>query len=190
MPIPHCPAALATAALAIGCCWQLAPHLHPPPPLKQPCKSSCVQIMGNPVSTSSGTDPGLWLGSIFVVNNISAQFSSASGCSSSVTTKITTSASQYQNSFSQSVGVSAEYGSSSFSSNVDYQKQNSGTDSNKAFTFISGSIAQVAIGQLKPLTTIGMKLDPSFLQLATEIRDSTLTTRDGLLLSMYQGYGT
>ena len=150
-----------------------------------------MQVMANPLPpTGAGVDPGWYRGYIFKVNSLSASLISASGCSASVSTTTTTSASAYQSSFSQSVGISASYGSSSMSADFDYQTQNSGTDSSKAFSFVSGTIAQVAVGQLKTLNTLGMELDPSFLHLATQLRDSTGTTRDSLLRSMYLGYGT
>ena len=162
--------------------------------IPRPCtvvRSMPLQVMANPVSTTgSGTDPGLWRNNVFVVNTDSATLYSASGCSASVSTTTTTSASAYQSTYSLSVGISGGYSGASFSANTDYKTMNSGTDANKAYTFVSGTIAQVAIGQLKSLSTIGMQLDPSFLQLVTQIRDSTGDMRTSLLQALYTGFGT
>lgn len=56
---------------------------------------------------------------------------------------------------------------------------------------MSGTAAAVAIGQMKPLNTIGMALDPSFLSLLSLIRDATsAANQQTYLAALYSGYGT
>jgi len=49
----------------------------------------------------------------------------------------------------------------------------------------------VAVGQLKPLNTIGLALDPSFLNLVAQLRDAkTSQVQLEMLDAIYAGYGT
>ena len=52
-------------------------------------------------------------------------------------------------------------------------------------------MASVAIGQMNPLTTLGMALDPSFLNLLQQIRDAkSASDQQASLQALYVGYGT
>ena len=133
---------------------------------------------------------GLFHSPVFVVNSTTATFYSTSGCSASSTATSFTSASSYQNSLAVSVGISGSYASASFSANADYNSANSGTSASQAFSFFSGDIAAVAVGQMLATTTIGMALDPSFLALAQAVLSSSGSAQTSNLQQLYEGYGT
>lgn len=106
-----------------------------------------------------------------------------------MSTSSTTSASQYQDSLSSSVGVTASYGSTRCSANADYKSANSGTNTNKAFSFVSGSILEVAICQLD--TDLNkLKLTSSFLDIIQKIKSTTGEQQRIQLATLYSGYGT
>lgn len=56
----------------------------------------------NPINpTGAGTDPGLWRGSVFVLNATSAKLTPASGCAVNVNPNPLTAASTYHTSMTQ-----------------------------------------------------------------------------------------